>query len=401
VARLTARTPAVSSAGGSSTAPATVQKSSPGNVSEILRAALPAIAAGYLLLSLGLALRLWRSWRATQRIARAARPAPVPLEALASELGAAGMLRVSDAIAAPMTFGVTDPVIVLPDSFARGARPDAVRGVLVHELAHVRRRDCALNLLCELLALPLAFHPLVRTLRRRIAGARESACDEAAAAVVDPGAYAATLLDVATAAARRPRLAGAVGVLDGDSLEDRMKRVLDDRARLRGRRALLLFALSVLALGLVGRAAASAALQVGGKPGPDDMIGVWEAVMPTGDRAGEPAAGLEIILTPSGPAIDMVMYRYKHGSKEAPQIERPPVVSHRVENGVLHFRTRAQVPMKSGGPLETLEADWSFSVVGKDQGELRVTVPKLAAERATGKDVPPSPPPLAMKRVKR
>jgi len=75
-------------------------------------------------------------------------------------------------------------------------------------------------------------------------------------------------------------------------------------------------------------------------------------------------------------------------------------VSHRVEKGVLYFRTRAQVPMKSGGPLETLEADWSFSVVGKDQGELRVTPPKRAAERATGKDVPP-PPPLAMKRVKR
>jgi hypothetical protein len=118
-----------------------------------------------------------------------------------------------------------------------------------------------------------------------------------------------------------------------------------------------------------------------------------------GDQAGKPAADVEIVLTPNGPAIDLQLYRYKMGSDEAPQLDRPPVVSHRVEKGVLHFRTRAAE--KDGGPAGITEADWTFSVVAKDSGELRVTLPQLAARRAAGEDVPPPPPPLAMKRVKR
>jgi hypothetical protein len=346
--------------------------------------------------------RLGRGWLRTEQIARRARPAPAELGTLADELGAAGMLRVSDAVAAPMTFGMAEPVIVLPEAFVRGASREAARGVLVHELAHVRRRDCAVNLVCELLALPLAFHPVVRLLRRRTAGARETACDEAAAGVVGARAYADMLLDVAAAAALRPRLAGAIGVLDGNCLEDRMQRILDTRARLGRRGALALLAAAVTAMSLVGRAAAAAALQVPTEPGPEDMVGVWKGEWADGERAGEPAAGLEIVLTAGGPAIDLVLYRYKQGSKDAPEVERPPVVSHRVENGVLYFRTRAQAPTKSGGAQETLEADWEFSVVvGAGAGRLRVMLPKLSAERAAGKDVPPPPPPLEMKRVRR
>jgi beta-lactamase regulating signal transducer with metallopeptidase domain len=246
--------------------------------------ALRGIAFGYAALLSVLGLRLARSWRASARIVARAQAAPPGLAELARELGAATELRVSSEIAAPMTFGAREPVIVLPEALAHAASPGAVRGVLVHELAHVRRRDCALNLLCELLALPLAFHPSVRALRRRIAGARESACDEAAAAVVGARAYADMLLDVATAAARRPRLVGALGVLDGDFLEDRMKRVLDTRTRLGRGHALALLAAAVVTLGLVGRVAASAALQVAAEPGPGDMVGIWKGVWPRATR---------------------------------------------------------------------------------------------------------------------
>src|SRR6202008_4510701 len=147
-------------------------------------------------------------------------------------------LRVSPDVAAPMTFGVLRPVIVLPEALARDADRSALRGVLVHELAHVQRRDCALNLICELLALPLAFHPTCGAFRRRLAGPAEAA----AAAVGGARTDAHLLLDVASAAARRPRLVGALGVLDGDFLEDRMKRVLDTHPRLGRRHALALLA---------------------------------------------------------------------------------------------------------------------------------------------------------------
>jgi len=166
------------------------------------------------------------------------------------------------------------------------------------------------------------------------------------------------------------------------------------------RRALPLLVLAATTLGLLGRAAASAALQVAAEPGPEDLVGVWTADWPDGDFAGQPAAGLEIVLTPAGPAIDIILYRYKAGANEPPHADRPRVVSHRVEKGVLYFRTRQEVPKRDGGPPEVLEADFTFSAAGKDAGQLRVMLPKRAGQ-ADGEDAPPAPPPLAMKRVKR
>ncbi len=374
--------------------------------SDLSRALLRATVIGYLLFVTALSVRLLRAWRRTERIARGAHAAPFGLVASSHECARLMGVRdvelcVSEAVAAPLTLGIRQPRIVLPARFAEAGSVLALRGVLVHELAHVRRRDCAVNLLCELLALPLAFHPLARLLRRRVAGARESACDEAAAAEVGAPAYAATLLDVATAAARREHLAGALGVLDGNCLEDRMKSVLDTRRRLGRRPALALLGAAVLGMSLVGRAAASAALQVAAEPAPADMLGIWKGEWAEGDQAGKPAADIEIVLTSNGPAVDLQLHRYKMGSAEPAELERPPVVSQRLEKGVLHFRTRSQVPKKDGGPLQTLEADWEFSVVAKDSGQLRVKLASLAAERAAGKDVPPPPPPLAMKRVRR
>jgi len=66
----------------------------------------------------------------------------------------------------PYTIGTLRPLIVLPQAFCSGADEDRLLSVIGHELAHVKRGDFLINLLCELVALPLWFHPLTFLIKR-------------------------------------------------------------------------------------------------------------------------------------------------------------------------------------------------------------------------------------------
>ena len=60
------------------------------------------------------------------------------------------------------------PVIVLPERLLQSGPSEELTTALCHEMAHVRRRDCLVNLICEFALLPLVFHPAAWLLRRRI-----------------------------------------------------------------------------------------------------------------------------------------------------------------------------------------------------------------------------------------
>ena len=364
-------------------------------------------AIAYLLFLLIKAVRLRRAWRRTEGLVRRAEAASGSLVEVAADCAATfgrdASIRISGEIAAPMTFGVRRPVIVLPTRVARSGETASLRGVLAHELAHVVRNDCVVNLACELLALPVSFHPAVRFLRRRISGARETACDEAAAAFVSPRTYAQTLLNVAALASRRTRFAGALGALDGDALEDRMERILDTRNKMAARMAAAVLGAAVLTLALTSRMATATSVGITTEAGPSDMVGTWTAKFSEGPLKGQPAADLKILLTRSGPEIALTLYRHHRspdGSKQT-DAEHPPVVQHSVERGVLTFRTRMDdFRLRPEDPPTTMEADWEFVVVATDEGQLSfVRNSKVEADRARGKDVPPPPPPLPMTRV--
>jgi beta-lactamase regulating signal transducer with metallopeptidase domain len=106
-------------------------------------------------------------------------------------------IRISDAIASPVTIGTT---IVIPRSLEGS---DLLPAAIAHERAHVRRRDFAVNAFLQLAALPLWFHPFTMLLRRELAELRELACDEEAAGQSSPRAYASALVRIASMSARR------------------------------------------------------------------------------------------------------------------------------------------------------------------------------------------------------
>jgi hypothetical protein len=154
-------------------------------------------------------------------------------------------------------------------------------------MAHVRRRDNLVNLICEFALLPLVFHPAAWMLKRRIEETRELACDEAAAGLlVSAPEYARSLVTLAQSIAPRsstlsPRY--TLGVFDANILEERIMRLLDNRPQESRRRARLLLGGAALALVTVALAAAmfsltavGTAMAAGTPEPPTDFSGRWE-----------------------------------------------------------------------------------------------------------------------------
>ena len=81
-------------------------------------------------------------------------------------------------ICVPVVVGVLRPMILLPASVASGLTPSQLEAVLLHELAHVRRWDLAVNVFQRLVEALLFFHPAVWWLSRRVSLERENACDD-------------------------------------------------------------------------------------------------------------------------------------------------------------------------------------------------------------------------------
>jgi len=157
----------------------------------------------------------------------------------------------------PITVGAFAPVIIFPATLADQLSAGATDALLGHEVAHIRRRDFAINLILELLAIPIAFHPATAFLRRRIAQTRELACDEMVTpALIPPRDYARALVDVAAfaCAAHAPAYALAMA---GRDFEERVLHIVRRRP---AKRAKAMTIAAFTALGIAGVAAASAGL---------------------------------------------------------------------------------------------------------------------------------------------
>lgn len=130
--------------------------------------------------------------------------------------------------AMPMTWGIVNPCILLPESASRW--PSArQRVVLLHELAHVKRRDCLTQLLAQLLCALYWFNPLSWIAARRLEAERERACDDVVIAAGTRGSdYADHLLDIARAmrSSMLPTWA-AVAMAHRSQLEGRLMAILD------------------------------------------------------------------------------------------------------------------------------------------------------------------------------
>ena len=194
-------------------------------------AALIAYAAALLYFAARLIFRLHR----TRALHRTAQPITLTGEPLAIWQRCTRIFSVHDAqlatstaVAGPSTIGIRRRIILLPPTLLASLSCEDLTTALAHEFAHVRRRDFAKNLLYELIALPIAWHPLLWLTRRRIAESREMLCDELAAqATLGTTSYARSLLRLA-ASFSPPTPAPplhTIGIFDADILERRVMKL--------------------------------------------------------------------------------------------------------------------------------------------------------------------------------
>lgn len=135
----------------------------------------------------------------------------------------------SEKLPVPVTMGLAHPVIILPDTLLREGNSELLTSAIGHEFIHVARNDYLLNLLYELLYLPLSFHPAAALLRRRIKQTRELCCDELVAGrLLNAEVYARSLLRLAGSvpSLRRLSVTTTVGIADADILEARIMSLL-------------------------------------------------------------------------------------------------------------------------------------------------------------------------------
>src|SRR5262249_49013995 len=131
----------------------------------------------------------------------------------------------SDAVSSPATTGIFRPVVLVP----RGAlawSEERWRVVLLHELAHVRARDCLVNLIAQIVCAVHWFDPLAGIAARRLRRERELAADER---VVFAGEKASSYAEHLVAIATGTAPLGAVAMAEERSeLAHRVEAIVQD-----------------------------------------------------------------------------------------------------------------------------------------------------------------------------
>ena len=107
-------------------------------------------------------------------------------------------LCTSEQIRVPTAIGLMEPAVVIPGWVLQELSASELNQILLHELAHLRRRDDWTNLIQQVVRALFFFHPAVWWIEKKIALEREIACDDAVLAETDsPRAYAECLAHLA------------------------------------------------------------------------------------------------------------------------------------------------------------------------------------------------------------
>jgi beta-lactamase regulating signal transducer with metallopeptidase domain len=174
--------------------------------------------------------RQLRDARRVLRLVRQGRPAPPGLAALVRELAEGLGVRPPDVVAlpglaSPLVWGLGRPRLLWPEGLEGRLGAAGRRAVLLHELAHLRRRDHWVGWALLAGACVWWWHPLYRLARRRLGREAELACDAWVVAALPEArrAYAEALIEVCQS---RPREAAAPALGAAGSARDLERRLL-------------------------------------------------------------------------------------------------------------------------------------------------------------------------------
>jgi bla regulator protein blaR1 len=138
-------------------------------------------------------------------------------------------LCLSDDLRVPTAIGFTEPLVVIPSWAMQELSTLELNAILLHELAHLRRRDDWTNLVQKIVGALLFFHPAVWWIEKKLE--REMACDDMVLAetkTTSPRAYAECLVALAEKNFLRRGVALAQAAVDRlRQVSLRVTRILD------------------------------------------------------------------------------------------------------------------------------------------------------------------------------
>ena len=188
--------------------------------------------AGVLVLLVYLAVSSVRLWRRFSRLPSLTDPVVLRiLDECRLRMGVTKALRIveSDMVATPALHGLLCPRLLLPHRFSTQFAASELRFVILHELAHLKRHDLALNWIVALLQVLYWFNPFVWLAFYCWRMDRELACDALALEAAGPeqhGDYGRTILRLLRDFTHRSVAPGMVGILEDRSQLDRRIRMI-------------------------------------------------------------------------------------------------------------------------------------------------------------------------------
>ena len=171
------------------------------------------------------------------RLKRRCRSFPADVEAGLAywrEVGTRGRrarLVISPDVSSAAVLGISSPVIAVAPMLLTRVSPEDLDRIVVHEWAHVQRRDDIVNLLQIVARVAVGWHPGVWWIDRKLHGEREAACDERAIRVTGSSRdYAACLARLAELRGSTSVALLAPGAAYPSALTERIERVLARKA---------------------------------------------------------------------------------------------------------------------------------------------------------------------------
>jgi beta-lactamase regulating signal transducer with metallopeptidase domain len=107
---------------------------------------------------------------------------------------------------APAVLGWFRPVVLLPMRALSGMNEQQIEAVIAHELAHIRRLDCFVNLFQIAVETLLFYHPAVWWVSQRVRAERENCCDDEAISICGDAVVYARALTLMEAGRTAPAL---------------------------------------------------------------------------------------------------------------------------------------------------------------------------------------------------
>lgn len=140
------------------------------------------------------------------------------------------LLKQSSALSAPVSWGLLQPVIILPTDFVQWPE-GKLRHVLLHEISHIQRLDWGSLIMGRFVCALYWYNPLVWLLTRRLSQLAEHACDDAVLRATSRHAdYAEDLVAMARHALPRARIGLLVQAMAATFLGSRVAAILDEHS---------------------------------------------------------------------------------------------------------------------------------------------------------------------------